>query len=127
MSNLIEHAKRELKLLGNGPSIDEPVIKIVEIFSEMGHSGSSAAYTAEVIHSLLRYKNLKPLTDDPEEWYYHEGHGIDGSDLWQNKRNGEAFSTDKGKTYTLNSESTFSEELGRRVQGPVHTSEKAGN
>jgi len=122
MSNLVEHAKRELKLLGNGPEIDEPVLKIVEIFSEMGHSGSSAAYTSGVIHELLQYKNLKPLTDDPEEWFLHEGHGPDGADMWQNKRNSEAFSDDGGKTYHLNGEAKFNHTTGKNVKGPLHTS-----
>lgn len=133
MSNLVEHAKRELALLGNGPMIDDHVIQIVQIFADAGHSGTSASYTAHVINKLLRFENLMPLTSDPDEWYEHEGHGENGSSLWQNKRNSEAFSTDGGKSYRLNSESTIDPETGKRTPGPFHTSldhtnkeEKAG-
>lgn len=101
-SNLVRHARTELAMVGNGPEIDEPLIEMVRIFSEMGHSGSSAFYTVQVLERLLRFENLYPLTDNPEEWQFH-GEDISGSKdgIWQNRRNGSAFSTDGGKTYYL--------------------------
>lgn len=104
-SNLVIHAVRELALLGNGPEVDDHVIEIVRIFSKAGHSGSSASYTIELISKLLRFENLTPLTDNPEEWQFvgEEIWGISGG-IWQNRRNSEAFSNDGGKTYYLLSE-----------------------
>lgn len=101
-SNLVLHARRELELLGSQPEIDEHVMQIVEIFSRAGHSGSSAYYTIELISRLLSYQNLTPLTDNPDEWECHD-EGVSGvpGGLWQNKRNGEAFSNDGGVTYYL--------------------------
>lgn len=94
-SNLVKHARRELELLGNGPMIDDHVLEIVKIFSEQGHSGSSAAYTINLINRLLSFEELAPLTNNPDEWYFV----FDG--MWQNRRNPAAFSTDGGKTYTV--------------------------
>ena len=104
-SNLVLHARRELELLGSQPEIDEHVMQIVEIFSRAGHSGSSAYYTIELISRLLSYQNLTPLTDNPDEWEFHGEDMFPGSEgFWQNRRNGEAFSMDGGKTYYLLSE-----------------------
>lgn len=94
-SNLVAHARHELNLIGNGPMIDDHVLEIVKIFSEQGHSGYSAMYTANLINKLLNFENLTPLTNNPDEWV----EVVD--ELWQNKRNSAAFSKDGGKTYTL--------------------------
>jgi hypothetical protein len=104
-SNLVIHARRELALLGNGPEINDHVLAMVKLFSEAGHSGSSAFYTIDLVVRLLHFQNLTPLTDDPEEWNFvgEEIWGIPGG-IWQSKRNGEAFSNDGGKTYYLLSE-----------------------
>lgn len=118
MSNLVDHAKRELALLHPGESADELqkliedfVVETVQKFSEMGHSGSSAAYTTGVLTRLLEFRNLRGLTNDPNEWIEV------GDGLWQNVRNSEAFSTNGGETYTL-----LSERGGDDPQ-PAHTSE----
>lgn len=97
-SNLVAHARYELELIGNGPMIDDHVLEIVKIFSEQGHSGSSAVYTIKVIAKLLNFENLAPLTNNPDEWVLVFDNG------WQNKRNSAAFSSDGGKTYTLTTE-----------------------
>lgn len=94
MSNLMKHARQELALLNNGSDIDEPLLQMVQIFSDMGHSGSSAEYCRGALNELLAFRNLSPLTDDPEEWEKH-------SDVWQNRRRSEAFSSDEGKSYWL--------------------------
>ena len=117
-SNLVAHARRELAALGNGPEVDDHVIEIVKIFAAAGHSGSSAAYTVSVIEALLSYKNLTPLTNNPDEWFFH-GETVWGSadGVWQNKRCGEAFSNDGGKTYYL-----ISEGGNDKHREPLHTS-----
>lgn len=102
MSNLVAHAKRELELLGEEPSTIEGLLKVIQAFADMGHSGSSAAHFTPIINSLLQFRNLKPLTDDPDEWMYH-GEDVWGEEggVWQSNRRSDAFSKDGGKTYYL--------------------------
>lgn len=116
-SNLVKHAEHELNLIGEEPEVIEGYLKVVRAFADMGHSGGSAMVAIPVLNKLLQYQPLYPLTDDPEEWYYHDETiwGAPGG-IWQNKRNGEAFSTDGGKTYTLLSD--------RDKPKPIHTSAK---
>jgi hypothetical protein len=97
---LREHAQRELEIVGEEPKVIEWYLGVIDKFNEFGHSGHSAEHTTRVLEQLLRYKNLTPLTDDPDEWTDVAKYG-DGSAMWQNKRNPEAFSIDNGKTYKL--------------------------
>jgi hypothetical protein len=99
-SNLVAHARQELQLIGEDRDIIEGYLRVIQAFAAMGHSGTSAMIAIPVINNLLQYKNLKPLTDDPEEWLHHgqELWGQPGG-LWQNRRNSAMFSTDGGKTY----------------------------
>jgi hypothetical protein len=99
-SPLIEHARRELALIGEDEWITNGIVKIVSAFAEMGHSGSSAEAVTGYLERLLRFKALTPLTDNPAEWHYH-GPEMGGGPLWQNIRDSRAMSTDGGKTYTL--------------------------
>ena len=104
-SNLMIHVRRELELLGEEPEFVEGYLKMIQVFVDMGHSGGSASIFIPTLTRLLWFKNLTPLTDDPDEWVHHtaEVWGEPGG-VWQNVRNGEAFSDDGGKTYTLLSE-----------------------
>ena len=104
-SNLVQHARRELALLGNGPEMNDHILEMIKIFSGAGHSGYSGFYAIGVITKLLNFENLTDLTDDPDEWHHHE-YDQSGytNGIWQNVRNGEAFSFDGGKTYYLLSE-----------------------
>lgn len=106
-SNLVDHAKRELDLVGEQKSVVEAYLKIVRIFADMGHSGSSAMFAIPVIEHLLAMKPLSALTNDPEDWI-HVGEDIWGEKggIYQNRRNGEAFSKDGGKTYYLLSDNS---------------------
>lgn len=115
--SLISHATKELKLLGNGQEFDDHILKIIKIFSEEGHSGGSAAYSASIIEKLLRYQPLKPLSGEDSEFY----EVADG--VFQNNRcptifkqkdrfNGQAynidgkiFSDDNGKSWFTNFDS----------------------
>lgn len=101
MSNLVEHARRELELLGQfkeDPIFAQSIVAAVAAFdSYPGHSGSSAEIATEMLYDLLQLKNLTPLTDNPDEW---EKQLID-PEAWQNRRNGAAFSQDGGKTFYL--------------------------
>jgi hypothetical protein len=123
VSNLVDHARRELTLRGEDPWIIDGLCKVVAAFAEMGHSGSSAAISADYLNELLRFRPLMPLTDDPAEWYDHGPQGADGTSLWQNTRDSRAMSRDGGKTYTLVDEEPVTSDSGK----PVHTSQhKAG-
>jgi hypothetical protein len=122
MSNLVEHARRELKLLGEtDQAYVDGILKMIQAFADMGHSGGSASVAIPTINALLQFKNLTPLTDNPNEWtHISDDMTIDGKSIWQNNRNPEAFSNDKGKTYYLLSEGGSN--LNRQ---PLHESAKA--
>lgn len=102
MKNLVEHAKEELKRAGVEADISARIVDMVRIFTDMGHSGTSAEITASIVTDLLAHKNLTPITDDPSEWFHYgeEMWGERGG-IWQNTRNPKAFSRDRGKHYWL--------------------------
>jgi hypothetical protein len=104
MSNLVEHARRELDRVESDPWMKDGLIKVIQAFADMGHSGGSASVAIPLLNDLLRFKNLSPLTDDPDEWIDQTQYANGKVRLWQNKRNSEAFSVDGGKTYYLLSE-----------------------
>lgn len=109
--NMVAHAKRELELLGEEPDMIDCLIRTVASFASYGHSGGSSGPTIFMLHDLLQFKNLTPLTDDPLEWMHVS------DDCWQNARCGEAFSNDGGKTYYL-----LSEGGNDKHREPLHTS-----
>lgn len=111
-SNLVAHARRELRLLGEDSDTIRGLCRVVQAFADMGHSGSSAHGAIYYLERLLRFKPLTDLTDDPGEWIDRHAEGLTHSPLWQSRRNSEAFSTDGGKTYYLLSEQ----------QAPLHRS-----
>jgi hypothetical protein len=90
MSQLIEHAKREFIALGykpieqeeDGPNkwIQQAVLGLLKVFSEQGHSGSSAPFAIGYFTKLAAFEPLGPLTGASEEWHEcSEG-------VFQNKR-----------------------------------------
>lgn len=97
-SHLVEHARRELALIGEDQWITDGLCRVVAAFADMGHSGFSAAHCADVLNRLLRYEPLSPLTDDADEWQDRSAE-MDGKPFWQNRRDSRAMSTDGGKTY----------------------------
>ena len=103
MNNLVEHARKELELVGEEQDIIDWFCRVIEEFSSAGHSGASAMICIPMLSELLQFKNLKPLTDDPDEWQDVSSYMMDNP-TWQNRRNSEAFSEDGGKTYYLLSE-----------------------
>lgn len=101
MSNLVEHARRELTALNYDQETLDGFLNVIQAFADMGHSGGSSSIAIPTLNALLQFKNLSPLTNDPSEWQHiaEEVWGVSGG-VWQNIRNGEAFSSDGGKTYT---------------------------
>jgi hypothetical protein len=99
-SNLVRHAREELQRAGlfdtngdYGGMLGTEILKLVQVFSEQGHSGFSAQMTIDILDKLLRFQPLTPITNNPVEW-------MEVSDnLWQNRRQGSLFSHDAGKTW----------------------------
>ena len=98
MSNLVDHARRELVLIGEEPTTISGYLDVIQAFADMGHSGGSRSVAIPVINTLLQFKPLTPLTNDPDEWTRV------GDRFWQSQRDSEAFSYDNGITYYLLSE-----------------------
>jgi hypothetical protein len=81
MSNLHSHALAEFRAAGwldeTGAYIDEMqgmlckhVLELLKVFSEEGHSGSTAPYTVNMFKKLAMFEPLVPLTG--EDWEWHE-------------------------------------------------------
>lgn len=106
MSNLVNHAKRELALLGyklpeeyeeGDPDkwICDNILELIEVFSQQGHSGTSASYTIGMFFKLASFEPIKPLTGEDSEW-----EKIDFQ-TWQNKRCSRVFKTADGKIFDV--------------------------
>lgn len=104
MSMLVEHAKRELNLIGlvDDESGDEMnismrrhVLHMVSEFSKEGHSGMSADYTINLLIQLLKFQPLTALTGNDDEWEDRtEQNG--GLPMFQNKRCSRVFKDSTG-------------------------------
>jgi hypothetical protein len=91
MSNIHNHALMEFRaakwLDDDGKYYDEMqeaickhVLKLLDVFADEGHSGSSAPYAVNVFRKLAMYLPLVPLTGEDWEWHkVSEG-------VFQNKR-----------------------------------------
>lgn len=111
-SNLHKHALVEFRAAGwvdeNGKFNDEMqedicnhVLKLIDLFSEEGHSGSSAPYAINLFSRLAKFKPIAPLTG--EDWEWHDtGHGVlqnkRASHVFKNIETGEAYDID-GKVF----------------------------
>lgn len=100
--SLIEHAKTEFEALG-WPGDDEMqemicdnLIELLEVFSEQGHSGSSAPYLLNLFDKLARFNPISPLNGKDSEW-------TEVSDgIFQNKRDCAVFKNGKdGEAYWI--------------------------
>lgn len=136
MSNLINHAQRELETAGmlgaRGDKFDEynnmcgeAVMELIRVFAGQNHSGMSASITLGMFKEVADFKALSPLTDNPKEWIAVEAGPVsDEITLWQNNRRSDAFSEDCGKTYYLLDECRRGWRRKLFGMAPVHTSEK---
>lgn len=102
--NLIEHARKELDLLGESERAISAYIDLIQAFSDMRGLGATPEDVVPIITKLLYFKNVTPLTDNPEEWVEVGTNSGMSKNLWQSTRDAEAFSTDGGKTYYTLSE-----------------------
>ena len=109
MNNYQKHAIREFQAAGwtdeNGKFKDEMqeaicdgVMKLLELFDQEGHSGSSAPYAINLFKTLARFEPITPLTGADDEW------NECGDGVYQNKRMSSVFKqADRfdGKAYWL--------------------------
>lgn len=73
------------------------VLKLLEVFSDEGHSGSSAPYAIDMFKKLAMFEPLVPLTGEDWEWSdVSEYGGRDDGPLYQNKRCGRVFKDNNG-------------------------------
>ena len=109
MSNYINHAMTEFRAAGwiddNGKYVDEMqeaicnhVIKLLEVFSDEGHSGSSAPYAINMFEKPAKFEPLVPLTGEDWEWLDLTDYGADHM-KYQNIRCSHVFKDVDGKAY----------------------------
>ena len=81
MSNVHKHALAEFRAAGwtdaDGKFNDEMqedickhVLELLKVFSDEGHSGSTAPYTVNLFKKLAMFEPIVPLTG--EDWEWHE-------------------------------------------------------
>jgi hypothetical protein len=82
MSNIHNHAMMEFRAAKwvdeNGEYCDEMqeaickhVLKLLDVFADEGHSGSSAPYTVDLFKKLAMFEPVVPLTGEDWEWLDH--------------------------------------------------------
>ena len=115
MSNYKFHAMNEFRAAGwlddNGKYCDEMqeaicnhVLALLDVFSDEGHSGSSAPYTIGVFSKLAKFEPIAPLTGEDWEWNEISDGRTNGVTVYQNKRMGSVFKQSdrfNGKAYWL--------------------------
>mgnify|MGYP003334075321 CR=1 FL=1 len=105
MSNLEKHALAEFRAAGwvdgDGNYCDEMqemicrhVLALLDVFSNEGHSGSSAPYAINMFARLAKFEPIAPLTG--EDWEWNEVSERMGSKCWQNKRASHVFKDETG-------------------------------
>lgn len=123
-SQLVAHAKRELKAAGlfdkdsdYEGGLGESVLELVNKFAEQGHSGASAAMTTQLFSKVASYEALSPLTGEDDEWNQIND-GIDGDIKYQNKRDGRVFKHADGRV-TFNDAIIWRGDIGGDFSGSV--------
>jgi hypothetical protein len=108
MNNYEKHAWIEFRAAGwtdeNNKFNDEMqeaickhVLKLLEVFTDEGHSGSSAPYAIDLFKKLAMFEPVAPLTGEDWEWTdVSEYGGRDNGPLFQNKRCGHVFKDNNG-------------------------------
>lgn len=101
---MLKWAEQELKFAGydindpeDGPNkwLAEGTLELLKVFSEQGHSGSSAPYAVALFEKLAMWKPIAPLTGEDDEWC----EPYDDESSQQNKRNSAVFRGADGQAY----------------------------
>lgn len=91
-----EHARFELEQAGafaEDPRWAAAILAAVGAFMTYGHSGGSHGAGVDTLRRLLFREPLSPLTSSPREWHQVT------PELWQNRRDSRAMSTDGGRSW----------------------------
>lgn len=93
-SKLLRHARREFEIMGGEDDLAKKnVMDLLRVFDGAGHSGSSGVWVLGVFERLADWKNLAPLTRNPNEWEY-AWTDKKGNKVYQNTRCSSIFSED---------------------------------
>lgn len=122
MSDLINHAKRELELINAfsekgdfyGGETGKAVMELIEMFSKQGHSGGSAPTVISLFSKLANFKPLTPVQGTDDEW------NEIGEDLYQNNRYSAVFKHKKDNICTYNDAIIKRCENGSTWSGPLY-------
>jgi hypothetical protein len=116
MGNLLEHAKKEMKIAGlydkdsdYGGMLATAIEKLISTHEKEGHSGMSNGMVVSLFSKLARFETITPLKGTDDEWGEIYQYG-ERESCQQNNRNSAVFKDDKG-TYYL-SAIVFREEDG---------------
>ncbi|UKD55172.1 hypothetical protein L3Q65_46220 [Amycolatopsis sp. FU40] len=103
MTALGDHAAYELDYQGIVDPDRARIIAIVGNFADYTDPAARAAALQQV-QTLLQFKPLSPLTSEPAQWI--DQSSLSGErQLWQSKRDPDAWSHDGGATYYMQSQS----------------------
>ena len=98
----LKHARTELERAGMfkadsdyGGMLGPAIMKMCEVFASEGHSGGSAAISAQIFNLLAKYEPLTPLTGEADEW------NEIGEGVFQNRRCSRVFK-ENGEAYDIN-------------------------
>ncbi len=80
--------------------ICEGVLKLLMVFADEGHSGTSAPYAINLFKQLAMFEPIVPLTGEDWEWA-DVRHNGDGSIHYQNKRCSHVFKEGDGQAYDI--------------------------
>jgi hypothetical protein len=118
--NLVQHALIELQAAGHfdGDQMSalaaQGAVDLVRVFSTQGHSGFSASFMRHMVHKLLAYEPLGPLTGADSEWT--DVAELSDGPMWQNRRCSHVFKAGDGQAYDINAV-VFEEPDGARFTG----------
>lgn len=74
------------------------ILDLLKIFSDEGHSGSTAPYTVNLFKQLALFEPIVPLTGEDWEWKDVSHYGA-GDPKWQNIRCGHVFKDANGNAW----------------------------
>jgi hypothetical protein len=111
MSNLVDHARRELTAIGMPPGPEDgmspgdryntaaanAIMELIEVFSKQGHSGFSANYVIQAFSKVAAFEPLAPVKGTDDEWVEV------GESMFQNARCAHVFKDTDGRAYDIES------------------------
>jgi hypothetical protein len=129
MSNYHKHALEEFRaakwLDENGNYCDEMqeaickhILKLLDVFGEEGHSGSTAPYTINLFSKLAKFEPVVPITGEDWEWVETS------TGVYQNKRCSHVFKQPdrfNGQAYDIDGK-VFWEWVKSSIDGTIYKS-----